>query len=138
MTAQELKSAFVEKFVADWKAKMATATDRVRRTHTKPHPEGAWQEHMRSVVAGEVIEEPATGGVEPEYAAEFGAFPNAGGNVLKKPGGIRVSVAATVGRDGHSSDREPWVLVMLPTGPAAMTVEEAYAMGARELQTWLA
>ena len=136
MTAQELKSAFVEKFIAEWEAKMATATDRVRRTHKKPHPEGAWQEHMRSVVAGEVIEEPATGGIEPEYASGFGAFQNAGGTVLNKSGGIRTSVAATVGRDGHSSDRKPWVLVMLPTGPAAMTVEEAYAMGARELQTW--
>ncbi len=136
MTAQELKAAFVEKFITEWEARMATATDRVRRTHTKPHPEGEWQEHMRAVVAGAVIEDPATGGVEPEYAAEFGAFPNAGGNVLKKTGGIRTSVAATVGRDGISSAPKPWVLVMLPTGPAAMTVEEAYAMGARALQTW--
>lgn len=136
MTAQELKAAFVEKFIAEWKAKMETASDRVRRAHTKPHPDGAWEAHMRAVVTGKVEEAPAEGGGEPEYAPSFGAFPNAGGTVLCQPGGIRVSSAATAGRDGKSSDRKPWVLVMLPTGPAAMTVEEAYAVGGRELQVW--
>ena len=136
MTAQELKAAFVANFINEWEAKMATASDRVRRTQTKPHPEGAWVAHMAEVVTGKVSEEPASGGVEPEYAEGFGAFPNAGGTVLHAAGGIRVSVAATAGRDGVSSDRKPWVLVMLPTGPAAMTVEEAYSIGARELQAW--
>jgi len=136
MTAQELKTAFVEKFIAEWEAKMETASDRVRRSHTKPHPDGAWEAHMRAVVTGDVEEVPAEGGVEPEYAPGFGAFPNAGGAVLRQPGGIRVSSAATVGRDSASSDRKPWVLVMLSTGPAAMTVEEAYALGGRELQVW--
>ena len=136
MTAQELKAAFVANFINEWEAKMATASDRVRRAQTKPRPDGAWDAHMKSVVTGKINEEPASGGVEPEYAEGFGAFPNAGGTVLQAKGGIRVSVAATAGRDGVSSDRKPWVLVMLPTGPAAMTVEEAYSLGARELQAW--
>lgn len=136
MTAQELKAAFVGNFIAEWEAKTAAASDRLRRTQTKPYPEGAWDAHMKAVVTGKFAEEPATGGVEPEYAKGFGAFSNAGGTVLRAPGGIRVSIAATVGRDGVSSDRRPWVLVALPTGAAAMTVEEAYSLGARELQSW--
>ena len=136
MNVQELKAAFDEKFVGEWNARMETASARARRIHTKPRTETAWQNHMAAVVCGKVDEEPATGGVEPEYAEGFGAFDLAGGMILQRPGGIRASVATTAGRDGLSSDRKSWVLVMLPTGPAALTVEEAYALGGRELKAW--
>lgn len=137
MNAQEMKSAFVSNYIAGWNAKMETASDRVRRTQTKPHPEGAWKAHMTAVVCGKVQEPCAAGGLEPEYATGFGAFlTRCGGAVLQRYGGVRASVATTIGRDGKSSDPEPWVMVSLSTGPAAVTIEEAYSLGARELQSW--
>ena len=78
MTAQELKTAFFTNFINEWEAKMATASDRVRRAQTKPRPDGAWDAHMKSVVTGKINEEPASGGVEPEYA-EGGSSPRTWG-----------------------------------------------------------
>lgn len=161
MTAQELKAAFVEKFIAEWEAKMETASDRVRRTHTKPHPDGAWEAHMRAVVTGDVEEAPAEGGVEPEYSDVLRFTPRGWGSIQPQDEGIRVSKAVAAGRpQSHKEAREAerqfwiavmaggvsateargeaaeWVVVELPTGPAVVTIEEAYSLGGRELQVW--
>lgn len=131
MNAQELKAAFVEKFAAEWNA---SASARARRIQTKPHTETAWENHMAAVVCGKVDEEPATGGVEPEWSDEYSAHPTMGGFVTTEKGGIRTSKSAAESCRG--GDQTKWVVVGLATGPAAVTIEEAYALGGRELQVW--
>lgn len=137
MTAPaENKAAFIEAFKA---RNLAAADGRTRsieyrRATNGIYAEEAWINHMKMVVTGKVKEAPVTPSDEPEWSSEYSAHPKMGGYITTEKGGVRASEAAAEScRDGRQTR---WVVVGLASGPAAVTVEEAYNLGARELPAW--
>lgn len=135
-TPAENKAAFIESFKARNLAAAAGRTRAIeyRRATSDIYAEEAWTGHMKMVVTGKIEEAPVSPCDEPEWSDEYSAHPKMGGYITTEKGGVRASMAAAEScRDGRQTK---WVVVGLPSGPAAVTVEEAYNLGARELQAW--
>lgn len=135
-TIAENKAAFI----ADYKARnLADSAGRTRsieyrRATNDVYAEEAWASHMKMVVTGKTEEAPVSPCNEPEWSSEYSAHSKMGGYITTEQGGVRTSKSAAEScRDGRQTK---WVVVGLHSGPAAVTVEEAYNLGARELKAW--
>ncbi len=158
MNAQELKSAFNEAFKAKRHA-TSRGTELSARA-VELLAQEAWAAHMAAVVCGKIDESPATGGVEPAYSEKLTYDSSGFGSIRPHKNGIRVSESLEEGRPGSNQeareadkqfwaqtlvgcasateargDLASWVVVELPSGQAVMTIQEAYALGAREMQS---
>jgi len=132
-TATENKAAFIAAFKSQ-KHTTHRGTEHTARAIELMAGE-AWSKHMKSVVTSKTMEAPVDPCQAPKWDDEYTASPVSGGYVLPKKEGVRVSVSVAnqVRKTGKQNE---WVVVELPDGPAAVTVEEAYSLGARELQSW--
>ncbi len=132
-TSAENKAAFIAAFKSQ-KHTTPRGTEHTARAIELMAGE-AWSKHMYSIVTNKMVEKPVDPSPAPKWDDQYTACSVYGGYVLPKKEGVRVSVSVAnqVRKTGKQNE---WVVVELPDGPAAVTVEEAYSLGARELQSW--
>ena len=155
-TAAENKDAFIAAYVAS-RPKTPRGTEHSPEAARKK-AEYAWPRKMYEVVVGKSDEPPCDPCNEPEYSDVLRFSPRGWGSLRPSNEGIRVSKAVAAGRpqsnkEASEAERQfwisvlvgcaspseargklaEWVVVELPTGPAVVTIEEAYGLGAREI-----
>lgn len=155
-TAAENKDAFIAAYVAS-RPKTPRGTEHSPEAARKK-AEYAWPRKMYEVVVGKSDEPPCDPCNEPEYSDVLRFSPRGWGSIQPRKEGIRVSKAVAAGRpqsnkEAREAERQfwiavlvggvsateargelaEWVVVELPTGPAVVTIEEAYSLGAREI-----
>lgn len=132
-TAAENKAAFIAEFKSQ-KHTTPRGTEHTDRAVDLKAGE-AWRKHMESVVTNKTIEAPVEPCQAPKWDDEYTASPARGGYVFPEKGGVRASVSVA-NQIRETGKQNAWVVAELPDGPAAVTVEEAYSLGARELESW--